>query len=160
MTKLTKIYPVLILLISFTNFSCNQDQTDNQIFRNISIGKYGTLELGEQFKSKDKLAIKINGNIYQLRDHVFQGATSIIFHLNDNGMITMMRFEYDPGINYNDQVKMYTKILGPSSQTHQSGSLKKAIWDDSTTRFEYIKESGKNKSLVYSTLYDKKLWKK
>ncbi|MFH1320614.1 MAG: hypothetical protein ABII90_08175 [Bacteroidota bacterium] len=57
-------------------------------------------------------------------------------------------------------IKSYSNILGTPSQTQDSNSLIKSIWDDSTTRFEYIKQSGKDKSLVYSALYDKKLWEK
>ena len=158
MFKCIRICNVLMLLISFVNFSCNQDQADNKIFRNINLGKYGTLVLGENFESKDKLAIKIDDNIYRLRQNIFCGATLIDVYLNDAGMVAMMRFEYSPDTNYYEHVKIYSEILGTPSQTQQIDSLKKSIWDDGFTRFEYIKESGKNKSLMYSALYDKELW--
>ncbi len=145
-------------MISLANFSCNQDQADNKIFRNINLGKYGTLVLGENFESKDKLAIKIDDNIYQLHKNIIAGASSISIHLNDDGMISMMRFEYSPDTNYNYHIKIYSEILGTPFQTQQTDLLKRYIWDDNKTRFEYIKESGKNKSLMYSALYDKELW--
>ena len=150
MNKL-KIVVALFSVFLVTNLSLAQATNSAKIFRYITLGKYGKLHLGKSFETKDQLSIKLNEKSYKLKKGIFGGARSIIVHLNDSGLIETIEFYYKPGKSFDETVKFYSKFLGKPSKYKYTESLKRAVWDDGSTRFEYIQE----KAISYSILLNK-----
>jgi len=151
MTKCYKFWVPFIIVCLMANFSWAQSN-NRKIFRYINLGKYGKLQLGKPFENKGELSIKIDHKAYKLREGIFGGAKSIIIYLDDLQNITMIRFEYGTKGDYYEAVESYSKALGPPQKSEAKATLKKAIWDDGSTHFEYIMENLNKYSILSDNL--------
>ncbi len=109
------------------------------IFRHVSLGSFGRLELGLVPSQIEKISEKIGPGVYRLRPNSFGGAETIVVITNSAEAISEIRFQYGVGYDFSEKRSIYEKSLGPSSRTDRTGGNETTVWNDGRTQIELVR---------------------
>ena len=103
----------------------------DSIFRYVSLGSLGRIELGRPLGNLSRLAVLTGPHQYRLQNGTFGGAKSIVITTDEGGIVRRIGFEYGVDYGWEDMLADYKLSLGLPSETSDS----KAIWNDGRTEF-------------------------
>ena len=110
------------------------------IFRHVSLGSFGRLELGQVPSQIEKISEKLGPGVYRLRPNSFAGAETIVVITNSAGLVSEIRFQYGVGYDFSDKRSTYENSLGPSSRTDRVGDTETIVWNDGRTQIELVRK--------------------
>ena len=147
-----KTYQIFIIILFANLCSCSliKDKSveQNEIFRYINIGYNRELSLGDKIEKHVRYLKKQSINSYQILGGPFDDASKIIIYVNTKNQIIKFQFAYGENTNFDSMIESYKSIIGLPKIIG-----KKAIWEDSKTKFIINKIADKQE--VIAELIDK-----
>ncbi|MEK9502588.1 hypothetical protein WI372_16460 [Gemmatimonadota bacterium DH-20] len=125
-----------------------------EIFREVNIGPFGVIVLGEAFPQRHSLGTKLADNVFLLPAG-FGGTSGIAVVLDRRSRVAALVFEYSGTQDLDDMVSVYRELLGSPLIEHRLGGETCVLWEDPVTRFEIFEGAVVGKRVLTSMMIDR-----
>ncbi len=150
---------VFIFLISISCYSQLSDTALNPL-RSTRIQKGNRITLQTDIGKLKDISFKTGEGHYNLKKGVFGGADSIDIEVNKDNLICAVSFLYDTAYEYEKGHYVdWLKTPGKEFQfLAEKIKIRDTRWEDKRTIYELVEIVKDDKTMVYSTVFDKELY--
>jgi hypothetical protein len=161
---------ILSIVLTFLVCSSGFTQSDTLLsaFRSVNISKGKKVKLQASMTELTEISKKVNKNLYILNKEAFNYVDSLGIEVDDKNKIIALTFLYGydsayvhEEVYYHEQ-KKYKKLIAAEGKEYKfksdNFSIRVNRWEDKETIYELIETIKNGKLMVYSRIFDKKLY--